>query len=59
MDDPEVFKEKFESKNWKYSLWYTPHVMNRFKSLRKEIYDWLEREHDYWDGSVDILYELI
>lgn len=42
MNDPEVFKNQFELKNLKYKLWYTPHIMSRFKSLRRMIYDRLE-----------------
>ena len=63
MDQPDVFSKEFELKNKKYGLWYGNYEMNAFKELIKDINQRLgtdpEAEQEYWDGSIDHIYNMI
>ena len=58
MTDSDVFATEFEKKNKHYKLWYTYHVQERFESLKKLVHEKLGID-EYWDGSVDSLYDQI
>jgi hypothetical protein len=61
MESPEVFATQFEEKNKKYGLWFGSYEMNAFKELIRETHARLgtNPEDEYWDGSIDYIYELI
>jgi len=61
LEDPVVCKREFEEKNAKYSLYYTPIVMNLYRHFQAMIYEELHltNENTYWDLNVDFLTDLI
>lgn len=61
MQEPTVFAKEFEEKNKKYGLWFGSYEMNAFYDLLKETHARLGTDPDaeFWDGSIDYIYNLI
>lgn len=61
MQKPEVFAKEFEKKNHKYGLCYGEYEMNAFYDLINETHLRLgtSPEDDFWDGSIDHIYDMI
>lgn len=61
MEAPEVFAIEFEAVNKKYNLWYGEYEMRAYKDLIIETHARLgtDPNSEYWDGSVDFVYNLI
>ena len=58
---PEVFAREFERNNKKYGLYFGNYEMNAFYELISEAHMRIgtRPEDDYWDGSIDYIYDLI
>lgn len=61
MQETEVFAQQFELKNKKYGLWFGNYEMNAFNDLLNETHARLgtNPDDDWWDGSIDHIYNLI
>ena len=61
MNNPAVFASEFERNNKKYGLYFGNYEMNAFYELIREAHMRIgtRPEDDYWDGSIDYIFDLI